>query len=79
MAVVIALLVLTALDLIVSVSIWLRLFRPGAEEKLEAAVETAREREAEDARGRELQEGFENLMRYSVNGMTGFEQQDAGG
>ena len=35
-------------------------------------IETEAEREARERRG-SFDEGFENLMRYSVNGKTGFE------
>lgn len=61
---------LMVLDLAVTVHLSLRLLTPGEEERNERAVEQAMKAAADP-----MDEGFENIMRFSVNGKTGFEQE----
>lgn len=59
------------LDLAVTAATYRRLFSPSEEERNERAVEKAMEQAAADP----IDEGFENIMRFSVNGKTGFERE----
>ena len=72
--VIITLLIL--LDLAVTAALYIRLCLPDEQERLERRVEAAQERamEAQRDRGELMDEGFENIMRFSVNGKTGFER-----
>lgn len=63
------LLLVAALDLAVTVRLYCRLLLPSEEERNERAVTEAMEQAAADP----IDEGFENIMRFSVNGKTGFE------
>ena len=58
------------LDLAVTAATYRRLFSPSEEERNERAVEKAMEQRQDP-----MDEGFENIMRFSVNGKTGFEQE----
>ena len=58
------------LDLGVTAATYRRLFSPSEEERNERAVEKAMEQRQDP-----MDEGFENIMRFSVNGKTGFEQE----
>ena len=58
------------LDLAVTAVTYRRLFSPSEEERNERAVEKAMEQRQDP-----MDEGFENIMRFSVNGKTGFEQE----
>lgn len=51
-----------------------RLLRPSPERRGEEAVETAVDEEAK--RSRAMDEGFDNLMRYSVRGQDGLDAGD---
>lgn len=62
---------LLVLDLAVTVHLSHRILAPSEEERNERAVELAMEKAAADP----MDEGFENIMRFSVNGKTGFEQE----
>lgn len=61
---------LLVLDLAVTVHLSYRILAPGEEERNERAVEQAMKAAADP-----MDEGFENIMRFSVNGKTGFEQE----
>lgn len=65
--IVIALLV--GINLILTAAVYKKLYCKTSAQKLDEAVEE--EREA-IRRSREMDEGFDNLMRYSVNGNDGF-------
>ena len=67
---VIAMLLAVLLDLVVTAATYRRLFSPSEEERNERAVEKAMEQRQDP-----MDEGFENIMRFSVNGKTGFEQE----
>ena len=58
------------LDLVVTAATYRRLFSPSEEERNERAVEKAMEQRQDP-----MDEGFENIMRFSVNGKTGFEPE----
>lgn len=64
------LLLAVLLDLAVTAATYRRLFSPSEEERNERAVEKAMEQRQDP-----MDEGFENIMRFSVNGKTGFEQE----
>lgn len=64
-------LLLLVLDLAVTAGLYFRMCLPSREERNERAVERAMEQEAADP----IDEGFENIMRFSVNGKTGFETE----
>lgn len=64
------LLLAVLLDLGVTAATYHRLFSPSEEERNERAVEKAMEQMQDP-----MDEGFENIMRFSVNGKTGFEQE----
>ena len=64
-------LLLLSLNLAVTAGLYRRLLLPSEEERNERAVEKAMEQAAADP----IDEGFENIMRFSVNGKTGFETQ----
>ena len=61
---------LLVLDLAVTVHLSHRILAPNEEERNERAVELAMEQAADP-----MDEGFENIMRFAVNGKTGFEQE----
>lgn len=64
-------LLLLSLNLAATVRLSCKLLLPGEEERNERAVEKAMEQAAADP----IDEGFENIMRFSVNGKTGFERE----
>ena len=64
-------LLLLIANLAVTAGLYRRLLLPSEEERNERAVEKAMEQAAADP----IDEGFENIMRFSVNGKTGFETQ----
>ena len=68
-----ALLFMAAANLALSAALYRALALPDEEERNEALVEAALRREAEKADP--MDEGFENIMRFSVNGKTGFEPE----
>ena len=71
MLLVIALLV--GCDLLLTAAVFKKLCCKSAEQKADEIVERALEEEREAMRrSREMDEGFDNLMRYSVNGNDGF-------
>lgn len=63
------LLALMAADLSLTALVFVRLYANAAEERLERKVgeHIARDR---------MDEGFENIMSFSVNGKTGFESEE---
>lgn len=63
-------------DLAMTAALYHKLVRPSEEERNEAAVEEAMRQEA--AKADPMDEGFENIMRFSVNGKTGFELDFSG-
>jgi len=63
-------LLLLLLDLGLTLRLYCRLLLPSEEERNERAVELAMEQAADP-----MDEGFENIMRFAVNGKTGFEQE----
>lgn len=62
--------ILLLANLAVTAALYIRLCLPSEEQRSEAAVEKAL-RESADP----MDEGFENIMRFSVNGKTGFETE----
>ena len=69
----ITVLVLLTLNLLIVAAVFAKVCLPSEEEKTDAAVE--REMERDKAR-RNIDEGIANIMSYSVNGKTGFEQDE---
>lgn len=63
---------LVLLNLSLTAKLYIRLVLPDEESRNEQAVERAM-REAEKADP--MDEGFENIMRFSVKGKTGFEPE----
>lgn len=68
--IVIALLV--GLDLILTAAVFHKLYGRTPEQKLDDLVELSMEEKNFRRRSREMDEGFDNLMRYEVRGMDGF-------
>lgn len=66
---IIALLLL--LNLAVTLRLYCKLLLPDERERNERAVEQAMKESAADP----MDEGFDNIMRFSVNGKTGFESE----
>jgi hypothetical protein len=70
---------LVSLDLAATLAIAHKLFGKNEEQRGEEAAQAAIDAAAEEDRDEERErrgsfdEGFENLMRFSVNGKTGFE------
>ena len=58
---------LLLVNISVTAAVYCKLCLPSREERTDAAVEREMEKGSVD-------EGFENIMRYSVNGKTGFEE-----
>ena len=54
---------LLLVNISVTATVYYKLFAPSAEERTDAAVEKEM-----------MDEGFENIMTFSVNGKTGFEK-----
>ena len=68
-----AVMILSALEAAVLLWYFAKQFRKAAERKSEDKADAAMH-EGKDG-SREFDEGFENIMRFSVNGRTGFEQE----
>lgn len=69
----ITVLVLLTLILLIAAAIFAKVCLPSEEERTDAAVEREIER---DKASRNIDEGIANIMSYSVNGKTGFEQDE---
>lgn len=70
---------LVSLNLVATLALMRKLFGKTEEQRGEEAVQAAMDAAAEDAERDNkgsFDEGFENLMRYAVNGKTGFEGND---
>lgn len=65
---------LVVLNLSITARLYIRLVLPDEESRNEAAVEQAMDRERKEAADA-MDEGFENIMRFSVKGKTGFETE----
>lgn len=66
-------LVLLTLILLLAAAVFTKVCLPSEEERTDAAVEREMER---DKASRNIDEGIANIMSYSVNGKTGFEQDE---
>lgn len=69
----ITVLVLLTLILLIAAAVFAKVCLPSEEERTDAAVEREMER---DKASRNIDEGIANIMSYSVNGKTGFEQDE---
>lgn len=69
----ITVLVLLTLILLIAAAIFAKVCLPSEEARTDAAVECEMER---DKASRNIDEGIANIMSYSVNGKTGFEQDE---
>ena len=69
----ITVLVLLTLNLLFVAAVFAKVCLPSEKEKTDAAVEREMER---DKASRNIDEGIANIMSYSVNGKTGFEQDE---
>lgn len=69
----ITVLVLLTLILLIAAAVFAKVCLPSEEDKTDAAVEREMER---DKASRNIDEGIANIMSYSVNGKTGFEQDE---
>lgn len=69
----ITVLVLLTLILLIVAAIFAKVCLPSEEERTDSAVEREMER---DKASRNIDEGIANIMSYSVNGKTGFEQDE---
>lgn len=69
----ITVLVLLTLNLLIAAAIFAKVCLPSEEERTEREVEREMER---DKASRNIDEGIANIMSYSVNGKTGFEQDE---
>lgn len=69
----IVILLLSALNALLTVGLCTRCFKAQADRRTEERVQEAMDEEAGKARRDELDEGFQNIMTYSVNGKTGFD------
>lgn len=70
----IVILLLSALNALLTAGLCTRCFKTQVDRRTEERVQEAMDEEAEKARRDELDEGFQNIMTYSVNGKTGFEK-----
>lgn len=59
-------------DLILTAAVYKKLYCKTAAQKLDEAVEDAALEYEAKRRSREMDEGFDNLMRYEVRGADGF-------
>jgi hypothetical protein len=59
-------------NLILTAAVFKKVYWHTAEQKLDAAVERSLEEAEAQRRSREMDEGFDNLMRFSVRGNDGF-------
>ncbi len=62
-------------DFVMTALLFRKICVKSAEEKNDEAVEAA----LDELRMASIDEGFQNIMSYSVNGATGFEAEDGGG
>ena len=62
-----------AVDLLLTAAVFVKTCLPTPDERTDRQVELAVE---ESQRPDPMDEGFENIMRFSVNGKTGFEQDE---
>lgn len=69
----ITVLVLLTLNLLIAAAVFVKVCLPSEEDRTDAAVEREMER---DKASRNIDEGIANIMSYSVNGKTGFEQDE---
>lgn len=69
----IVILLLSALNALLTVGLCTRCFKAQVDRRTEERVQEAMDEEAGKARRDELDEGFQNIMTYSVNGKTGLE------
>ena len=69
----ITVLVLLTLNLLFVAAVFAKVCLPSEKEKTDAAVEREMER---DKASRNIDEGIAKIMSYSVNGKTGFEQDE---
>ena len=67
-------LILSAIETAVLLWYCARQFKKAAERKAENEADAAMH-EGKDGSSQEFDEGFENIMRFSVNGKTGFERE----
>ena len=71
---------ITSLNLVATLALTRRLLgkteEQRNEEKAQAAMDEAANADAERERNGSFDEGFENIMRFAVNGKTGFEGND---
>ena len=71
---------ITSLNLAATLALTRRLFgkteEQRNEEKAQAAMDEAANANEEHERNGSFDEGFENIMRFAVNGKTGFEGND---
>ncbi len=64
---------LLTLNLLIAAAVFGKVCLPSEEERTEREVEREMER---DKASRNIDEGIANIMSYSVNGKTGFEQDE---
>ena len=69
----ITVLVMLTLILLIAAAVFAKVCLPSEEERTEREVEREMER---DKASRNIDEGIANIMSYSVNGKTGFEQDE---
>lgn len=69
----ITVLVLLTMILLIVAAVFAKVCLPSEEERTDSAVEREMER---DKASRNIDEGIANIMSYSVNGKTGFEQDE---
>lgn len=69
----VVLLILALLDVAMTGAVWYELIKKHVAAKAESRLHAAMDEEAEEARrSRSMDEGFDNLMRFSVRGHDGF-------
>lgn len=66
--------VLATINLLVSLAVLVLLLRGNVQRRQEERVQAAMDEQVEEElrRGRAMDEGFDNLMRFAVNGHDGF-------
>lgn len=69
----ITVLVLLTMILLIVAAVFAKVCLPSEEERTDSAVEREMER---DKASHNIDEGIANIMSYSVNGKTGFEQDE---
>ena len=65
------LIVLSILNLALTAAVFTKLYTPNAGDRTRAGVSGSPQRTGEEVN--HIDEGFENIMRFEVNGATGFE------